>query len=92
MKPILNEMNPDRSTHGDSALRWLNLIQRGGTEDWKALYGHCQDLEVARQVAASLSWRDPDLLPSARLWKFLLEDLHPGLAVELHEEDVATGV
>jgi hypothetical protein len=85
-------MNPNRSTHGDSALRWLNLVQRGSTEDWKALYRACQAPEVARQVAASLAWRDPDLLPSARLWKFLLLDLHPTLEVLLHEGDVGTGV
>jgi hypothetical protein len=39
-------------------------------------------------VAAVLPLRDPDLLPSARLWKFLLEELHPGLelSIQLHEE------
>ena len=85
-------MNPDRSTDGESALRWLNIVQRGSTEDWKALYRACANLGVARQVAASLAWRDPDLLPSARLWKFLLEHLHPELEVNLHEEDVGIGV
>jgi hypothetical protein len=38
---------------------------------------------VARAVAQLLAISDPDLLPSARLWKFLLEDLHPGLSVTL---------
>lgn len=80
-------MNPNRSTTGDSALRWLNLVQRGGTEDWIALYRACQDQGIARQVAGSLAWRDPDLLPSARLWKFLLQDLHPELKIELDAED-----
>ena len=85
-------MNANRSTDGESALRWLNIVQRGSTEDWKTLYRACENLEVALQVAASLAWRDPDLLPSARLWKFLLEDLYPELEVNLHEEDVAVGV
>ena len=85
-------MNPNRSTQGDSALRWLNIVQRGGTGDWQALYRACANLEVARHVAASLTWRDPDLLPSARLWKFLLEDLHPELEVDLHEDDFSIGV
>ena len=88
----LNDMNANRSTEGESVLRWLNIIQRGSTEDWKALYLACENLGVARQVAASLAWRDPDLLPSARLWKFLLTDLHPELEVNLHEEDAAVGV
>lgn len=85
-------MNANRSTNENSALRWLNLVQRGSTEDWKVLYSACHDRVVARQVAASLAWRDPDLLPSARLWKFLLQDLHPDIEIDLHEKDVAIGV
>ena len=85
-------MDPNRSTDGDTPLRWLNMIQRGSTEDWKALYRACQDPRVAEEVASVLPWRDPDLLPSARLWKFLLEDLHPELRIDLHENDSAIGV
>jgi hypothetical protein len=85
-------MNPSRSTHGPTPLDWLNLIQRGGTEDWRRLYELCQDAAVARQVAAMLRFRDPDLIGSARLWKFLLEDLHPELKVPLDESRVGTGV
>lgn len=78
-------MNPSRSTNTPTPLDWLNIIQRGGTEDWKRLYQLCRDKGVAGQVAGILRLRDPDLLASARLWKFLLEDLHPGLRVELDE-------
>jgi hypothetical protein len=78
-------MNPSRSTHTATPLDWLNVIQRGGTEDWKCLYQLCHDESVARRVADILRLRDPDLLASARLWKFLLEDLHPGLRIELDE-------
>ena len=85
-------MIANRSTDGASALRWLNIVQRGGTEEWKELYRACKDLHVARQVASSLAWRDPDLLPSVRLWRFLLQDLHPELEVDLHEEDTHIGV
>jgi hypothetical protein len=85
-------MNPSRSTGAPSSLDWLNLIQRGGTEDWKRLYRLCRDVAVAREVAAVLRLRDPDLLPSARLWKFLLEDLHPDLHVPLDETHRGIGV
>jgi hypothetical protein len=85
-------MNPSRSTSVPTPLDWLNIIQRGGTEDWKRLYQLCRDAAVARQVADVLRLRDPDLLPSARLWKFLLEDLHPGLRVELDENRRGIGV
>lgn len=85
-------MNPTRSTDTASPLDWLNIIQRGGTEDWKYLYRLCRDVAVAREVAAVLRLRDPDLLASARLWKFLLEDLHPGLQVLLDETHRDIGV
>ena len=85
-------MNPSRSTNQGTPLDWLNIIQRGGTEDWKRLYQLCRDAVVARQVADILRLRDPDLLASARLWKFLLEDLHPELCVELDETRRNIGV
>ena len=72
-------MNPSRSTTCFTPLAYLNWIQRGGTDDWKRLYALCKDPGVARAVAAVLPLRDPDLLPSARLWKFLLEG--PGNSV-----------
>jgi hypothetical protein len=79
-------MNPNRSTNHFSPLSWLNIIQRGGTEEWKVLYRQCHDLAVATQVASVLPLRDPDLLPSAQLWKFLLEDLHPKLRGRINLE------
>lgn len=85
-------MNPSRSTKTATPLDWLNIIQRGGTEDWKRLYQLCRDETVARRVADILRLRDPDLLASARLWKFLLEDLHPSLQVELDETRHNLGV
>lgn len=83
-----------RNTNFLSPLTYLDWIQRGSTEDWRRLYKLCEDSEIARQVAAVLPLRDPDLLPSARLWKFLLEDLHPelGLAIDLRAEARAIGV
>jgi hypothetical protein len=85
-------MNPNRNTEGFTSLSYLNMIQRGGTEDWKGLYRLCQDLSVAKAVAAILPLRDPDLMASARLWKFLLEDLHPGLKIDLQPDRRSTGV
>ncbi|MBM3839729.1 MAG: hypothetical protein FJ398_17520 [Verrucomicrobia bacterium] len=87
-------MNPDRSTEGFTPLTYLNLIQRGGTEDWRRLYRLCHDPGIARQVAAMLPLRDPDLLASARVWKFLLEDLHPelNLSIEIRETRRSIGV
>jgi len=87
-------MSQSRNTKVVSALTYLDWIQRGSTEDWRRLYKLCKDPKVAQQVAAVLPLRDPDLLPSALLWKFLLEDLHPelGLAIDLRPEKKAVGV
>ena len=87
-------MSQARITKVVSALTYLDWIQRGSTEDWRKLYKLCKDPAVAQQVAAVLPLRDPDLLPSALLWKFLLEDLHPelDLAIELRPEKKAIGV
>jgi hypothetical protein len=83
-----------RNTNVVSALTYLDWIQRGSTEDWRRLYKLCKDPIVAQRVAAVLAMRDPDLLPSALLWKFLLEDLHPelDLAIDLKPEEQAVGV
>ncbi|MCX6901916.1 MAG: hypothetical protein NTW03_00235 [Verrucomicrobia bacterium] len=85
-------MNPNRSTEGFSSLAYLNWIQRGSTEDWKRLYQLCRDPAVARAVAAVLPQRDPDLMASAQVWKFLLEDLHPELHIDLKPERREIGV
>ncbi len=85
-------MNPNRNTEGFTPLTYLNWIQRGSTEDWKRLYRLCSDPVVARAVAAILPQRDPDLMASAQLWKFLLEDLHGDLCIDLKTERRGTGV
>ena len=85
-------MNPERSTIGPTALSLLNIVQRGSTEQWQDLYEKCRDLRVASQLAEVLPLRDPDLLPSARLWQFLLQDLHPQLKIDLQEDRCETGV
>jgi hypothetical protein len=85
-------MNPNRSTEGFSPLTYLNWIQRGSTEDWKRLYRLCADPTIAQAVASILPQRDPDLIASARLWKYLLEDMHPDLHIDLHLERRDIGV
>lgn len=83
-------MDPNRSTTCFTPLAYLNWIQRGGTDDWKRLYALCKD----PAVASVLPLRDPDLLPSARLWKFLLEEPHPDLelSIDLHEQSLSSAV
>jgi hypothetical protein len=73
-------MNFDRSTEGMSPLHWLNVIQRGGTDDWRRLYRRCRERDFASEVVTLLRRPDPDALPACRLWLRLLEDLHPGVS------------
>ena len=85
-------MNPERFANAPSGWSLLNIVQRGTTQQWQELYELCHDLNMASQLAAILPLRDPDLMPSARLWKFLLEDLHPQLKIELNENQRDIGV
>ncbi len=85
-------MNPARNTDTFNPLAYLNWIQRGSTADWKRLYELCKEANVARAVAGVLVQRDPDLTASARLWKYLLEDLHPELDIDLRLERRNPGV
>ena len=85
-------MNAERFTTSPTALSLLNIVQRGGTEQWQQLYEQCRDLRVATQLASVLPMRDPDLMASARLWRFLLEELHPGLKIDLRENQRNIGV
>ena len=87
-------MNPERSTEHPSALSLLNIVQRGSTAQWRELYQRCRrEPSVARELADILPMRDPDLLSSARLWKFLLEDLSDGeLLIDLREGNREVGV
>ena len=85
-------MNPDRFTTRPTALSLLNIVQRGSTEQWQALYEQCHDPAVARELAQVLPLRDPDLMASARLWQFLLQNLHPDLRIDLRESHRDSGV
>ena len=85
-------MNAERSATKPTALSLLNIVQRGSTEQWQVLYEQCRDLRVARELAEVLAMRDPDLMASARLWRFLLLDLHPGLEIDLKESHRDIGV
>lgn len=82
-------MDFNRSTVKDSPLSLLNMVQRGGTEDWKVLYEKCRDFQIARDLAHLLLLGDPDLMASLKVWKFLLEDLHPELKIPLSHESPA---
>ena len=71
-------MNPNRSTNGPSPLRLLNIVCRGGAEEWRALFAECRsDATTRAQLRQLLPMVEPELIGAARLWEMLLTKLDP---------------
>ena len=67
-------MNPSRSTSRPTFLDLVNLLGRGGTDDWRHIYQHAKtDVELQGDIEAAIPLIDPDLGSSGTLWTFLLE-------------------
>lgn len=82
-------MNPYRSadpvpgTKIPHSLALLNLVQRGGTQEWKTLFQACRaDLEWRQAVAKAMPMVDPDLVASYHLWKSILQEIDPHLQID----------
>ncbi len=79
-------MDPYRSspTHEIPAL--LNIMTRGGTEDWRALYQRMKsDRSLAEKCAQALLTCDPDLTHNGEIWQEIIEQLHPTVTVNLNQ-------
>jgi hypothetical protein len=67
-------MNFSRSTVAPGFLDIVNIMSRGGTEDWQALYaGAKADLAIRAMVLEALHQVDPELGEARALWAFLLD-------------------
>ncbi|CDM66752.1 hypothetical protein [Pyrinomonas methylaliphatogenes] len=63
--------SPDEMTQ----VELVNLIQHGGTDDWRWLYGKIrQSSEWRARVRRALRQVDPVFVGSRRLWETLLEE------------------
>ena len=69
-------MNPSRSTSRPTFLDLVNLLGRGGTDDWRQIYQHAKkDPELQKDIEAAIPLIDPDLGSAAPLWTFLLSHI-----------------
>ena len=66
----------NRSTDGFSPLAYLNIIERGSTEEWALLYNACRDDQETRlTVIELLPMADPIQAGIIQLWSDLLARL-----------------
>ena len=73
-------ITPNRSTSVPSPLRLLNIVCRGGADEWRGLFAECRASATTRaQLRAVLPMVEPELAGAARLWELLLQKLEsPG--------------
>lgn len=66
-------MNPSRSTSRPTFLDLVNLLGRGGTNDWRHIYQRAKtDAGLRDDIEAAIPLIDPELGSAAPLWTFLL--------------------
>ena len=78
-------MNFSRSTTASSFLDFVNIMGRGGTEDWQALYARAKaDPELRTVLRAALPLMDPETGEGRSLWTLMLDRLDRLAAGEVH--------
>lgn len=69
-------MSAPRATTIPGFLDVVDVLGRGGTDDWRALYQRAaSDGNVRAEVEAALQFVDPELGAARELWAFLLSTL-----------------
>ncbi len=67
-------MTRSRITTEPGFLDLIDLLSRGGTADWRALYQRAQgDPELRSDIRAALEFVDPELGAARELWSLLLD-------------------
>lgn len=78
-----------RATTQPSFLDYVDLLSRGGTQEWQELYAEAkQNPRVRSMVEDALAFVDPEIGEAKALWRFLLDTMPP---VESVESPQATG-
>jgi uncharacterized protein (DUF2336 family) len=69
-------MRHSRITTTPGFLDLVDVLGRGGTEEWRALYRRAQmDVAVRDQIRAALPLVDPEIGSGREIWAFLLEHI-----------------
>lgn len=61
----------------------LNAALRGGEAEWEKLQEICMDRERAEVLARMLARNATQAVDAADAWAHVLEEMHPGLKVNL---------
>ncbi len=65
-----------RATTEPSFLDFVDLLSRGGTEEWQELYAEAkQNPRVRAMIEKALAFVDPEIGESRALWRFLLDTM-----------------
>lgn len=71
-------MKPMRATTTPGFLDYVDLLSRGGTEDWKGLYAEAKrDPRVRQTIEDALRFVDPEIGETKALWRILLDTMPP---------------
>lgn len=69
-------MKDSRITTTAGFLDLVDVLGRGGTEEWRALYQRARtDAAVREQIRSALPLVDPEIGSGRELWAFLLEHI-----------------
>jgi hypothetical protein len=77
-----------RATTKPSFLDYVDLLSRGGTEEWQEIYAEAkQNQRVRALVEEALAFVDPEIGEAKALWGFLLDNMPPvGSAEPIQEQ------
>jgi hypothetical protein len=69
-------MKQPRITSTGGFLDLVDVLGRGGTDEWRLLYRRAEhDVAVREQIRAALPLVDPEIGSGRELWSFLLDHL-----------------
>jgi hypothetical protein len=69
-------MTSPRATTTAGFLDLVDVLSRGGTAEWRALYRRAMaDVELRTEIEAALVLTDPELGAARELWAYLLTTL-----------------
>lgn len=83
-------MNFSRSTTSSGFLTLVNIMSRGGTEDWQLLYDKAKgDPALRADLRAALPLVDPEVGEGRALWAYLLDRLDRVVSIDASEPVVS---
>lgn len=80
-------MSAARATTASSFLDLVDVLSRGGTDEWRDLYRRAAvEMRLRDEIRAALPLVDPELGAARELWEYLLTTLPPSTGSLSREE------